>query len=106
MVVNFKYYVWGNGTDWEGLCTTFDIAMEGASLKETKEFLEDAVIDFLESLEDLPADDRRRLLKRKSPIHLRFLLFVQHWRYRLLKGVNNVVVAQNKEMDIGACSAT
>ena len=105
MVVNFKYYVWGNGTDWEGLCTTFDIAMEGLSLEETKMFLEDAVIDYLESLEDLPANDRKRLLKRKSPIHLRFPLFVQHWRYRLLKGVSNVVVAQDIKMDIGACSA-
>ena len=103
--INFKYYVWGNGSNWEGLCTTFDIAMEGTSLEETKKFLEETVIDFLESLEDLPAHDRKRLLKRKAPIHLRLILFTQYLRYRLLKSVNNVVVAQVREIDIGAYSA-
>ncbi|MCY4101129.1 MAG: hypothetical protein OXF46_09440 [Rhodobacteraceae bacterium] len=104
MVINFKYYVWGNGSDWEGLCTTFDIAMEGTSLEETKKFLEEAVIAFLESLEDLPAHDRERLLKRKAPIHLRIILFTQYLRYRLRKSVNNIVVAQVREIDVGAHS--
>ena len=94
MGINFKYYVWGNGSDWEGLCTTFDIAMEGTSLEETKKFLEEAVIDFLESLEDLPAHESERLLKRKAPIHLRLIFVIQYLRYMLLKSVNNVVVAK------------
>ena len=104
MGINFKYYVWGKGSDREGLCTTFDIAMEGTSLAETERFLEEAVIDFLESLGDLPAQDRKRLLKRKAPVHLRLILFIQHLRYRLLKSVNNVVVAQMREIDIGSHS--
>ncbi|MCY4185000.1 MAG: hypothetical protein OXD45_06770 [Rhodobacteraceae bacterium] len=69
-------YYWGKENDWEGLCTTFDIAMHGTTLEETEKCLEEAIEAFLEEVEKLPKLDRNRLLKRRSPWHLRLSLKV------------------------------
>ena len=109
MAVRIKYYIWGNGSDWEGLCTTFDIAMQGKSLDETRDFLEEAVKDFLATVEELPSHDKKRLLKRKSPLQLRLILALQYlqseFRSRMLSTVNKGIVSHDKEIDIGAYSA-
>ena len=77
-IITVRSYVWGSDDDWEGICTTFDIATQGTSLKEVTKLLRDAVEDYLEELNDLSPQERKPLLNRKSPLRLRILL---HTRY-------------------------
>lgn len=79
-IITVRSYVWGSDDDWEGICTTFDIATQGTSLKEVTTLLRDAVEDYLEELKDLSPQERKLLLNRKSPLRLRILL---HTRYLL-----------------------
>ena len=72
--------MWGSNNDWEGICTTFDIATQGTSLKEVTTLLRDAVENYLEELKNLSSQERKLLLNRKAPLRLRILL---HTRYLL-----------------------
>ena len=90
MEVRIKYFIWGSGSDWEGLCTTFDIAMEGESLEETKQSLKDAVRDYLAEIEQLPEKDRQHLLNRKSPFFERMTLEAKFRSFKLGKAINYV----------------
>ena len=82
-------YYWGSGTDWEGLCTTYDIAMCGTNLEETEQFLEEAIEAYLEEVDKLPVQDRNRLLKRRSPWFLRLSLNVGYLINQLIKKVGD-----------------
>ncbi len=86
-IITVRSYVWGSDDDWEGICTTFDIATQGSSLKEVNTLLRDAVEDYLEEIENYSPQDRKRLLNRKSPLRLRVLL---HSRY-LLSRMSRIV---------------
>lgn len=79
-IITARSYVWGSDDDWEGICTTFDIATQGTSLKEVTTLLRDAVEDYLDELKDLSPQERKLLLNRKSPLRLRIWL---HTRYLL-----------------------
>lgn len=69
-----RCYAYGRGTEWQAICIDFDIALHGSSLEEAKRSLGVGIGLFLESVADLPAGDRRRLLRRKSPWRVRFWL--------------------------------
>ena len=77
-----KSYVWGKNDDWEGICTTLDIATQGVSLQDVGKSLQNAVEDYFEELIDLHPHERKKLLNRKSPLRLRLFL---HIRYLLSK---------------------
>ncbi|MCY4101405.1 MAG: type II toxin-antitoxin system HicB family antitoxin [Rhodobacteraceae bacterium] len=82
-------YYWDNGTEWEGLCTTYDIAMFGTTLEETEQYLEEAIETYLEEVYKLPEQDKNRLLKRRSPWYLRLTLNVGYLINQLGKKVGN-----------------
>ena len=66
-----RCYAYGRGAEWQAICTDFDIALHGSSLEEAKRSLGVGIGLFLESVADLPAGDRRCLLRRKSPWRVR-----------------------------------
>ncbi len=80
-----KSYIWGNGDDWEGICTTFDIATQGSSLREVEKLLREAAEDYLEELNNFHPQQRNRLLNRKSPLRLRVLLRIRYLLSRIIK---------------------
>lgn len=82
-IITVRSYVWGSDDDWEGICTTFDIAAQGTSLKEVNSLLRDAVEGYLEELSDLSPKERKLLLNRKSPLRLRILLHTQYLLSRM-----------------------
>jgi len=64
----------GRGDQWEALCLDLDIAVQGRSLHEVYESLNDAVIQYLEYVHTLPAEEQKRLLYRRVPLRVRL-----HW---------------------------
>ncbi len=77
-IITVRSYVWGSDDDWEGICTTFDIATQGTSLKEVTTLLRDAVEDYLEELNNFSPQEQKKLLNRKSPLRLRVQLHLQY----------------------------
>lgn len=67
----FRCYAEGSGDQWEAICLDLDIAVQGESFREVYDSLHDAIVLHLESLEDLPEGDRRRLIERPAPLSLR-----------------------------------
>ena len=67
----FRCYAWGGGTEWQALCVDPDIAVQGASFKEVEASLATAVEMYLEAVSELPSDERRALLRRRAPWHVR-----------------------------------
>lgn len=61
----------GRGADWFAVCVDLDIAVQGRSFAEVREGLEQAVAMYLDRVRELPATEQRRLLRRRSPWHLR-----------------------------------
>ncbi len=60
---------------WEAFCVDFDIAVQGSSFEEVYHQLNVAVTDYIERVNELPSQDRQRLLRRRAPFwsRLRFL---------------------------------
>ncbi|BBK31508.1 hypothetical protein STHU_21420 [Allostella humosa] len=63
-----RCYVHGQGDRWSGMCLDLDIAVDGPSLEDTIALLQEAVELHIESVRDLPAEERRHLLYRPSPL--------------------------------------
>ena len=64
-------YAAGKAGAWEAICLDLDVAVQGASFEEVSASLSEAIALYLESLADLPAEERRRLLDRPAPLALR-----------------------------------
>jgi predicted RNase H-like HicB family nuclease len=64
-----------SGDGWEATCLDLDIAVQGDSFEEVYAALQEAIALYLETVADLPQEDRRRLLNRPAPLpsRLRFL---------------------------------
>ena len=60
---------------WEAFCVDFDIAVQGSTFEEVYRMLNVSVTDYIERVNELPARDRQRLLRRRAPFwsRLRFL---------------------------------
>ena len=84
---HLTWYAMGTRGDWEAICVDFDLSVQGESLEDVWSELNDAVQTFLEYVTDLPPDDRQRLLKRKSPLRLRWKLELSYQRFRLLRWI-------------------
>ncbi len=78
----YKAYIWGNDSNWGAICTNFDIAVQADSIEEVQSLLQYAVFEYLEGLDELPKDDKKRLLNRRTPFWIRGYL---HMRYLLSK---------------------
>jgi predicted RNase H-like HicB family nuclease len=69
---SLRCYAEGRDGDWEAICLDLDIAVQGGSFEEVFTSLQDAISLYLESVNDLPAQERRALLHRPAPFYLRF----------------------------------
>jgi hypothetical protein len=56
---------------WEAVCLDFDIAVEGASLDEAVQQITKGVREYLDYVDKLPAEERRRFLRRRVPLSVR-----------------------------------
>lgn len=70
-------YAEGRDGDWEAICLDLDIAVQGRSFEEVFASLQEAIALYLESVADLPEDERRRLLRRTVPLPTRLKLLWQ-----------------------------
>lgn len=59
------------GRVWHAICTDLDIAADGASFPEARASLLACVELYLEGIVELPLDQQRRFLTRRSPWYLR-----------------------------------
>ena len=64
-------YAEGRDGGWEAICLDLDIAVQGGSFEEVYRALDEAVAAYLETVHDLPENERRGLLHRKAPITVR-----------------------------------
>ncbi len=67
----YRCYAEGDHGGWEAVCLDLDIAVQADSLDVAVADLSDAVTLYLESVEDLPQDERAHLLNRPAPLGLR-----------------------------------
>ncbi len=79
MSLTFRCYVYGAGRSWEAICVDLDIATAGASDGEARRRLAECIGMYLESLTEMPTDERRKLLERRAPWHVRARLSVMAW---------------------------
>ena len=79
-------YAYRRGQRWHAICTDLDIAVDGDSLQAVGASLETCIDMYLESVAELPAEERGRFLKRRAPWRVRASLAVSTWLHRL-KGV-------------------
>ena len=70
-------YAEGRDGDWEAVCLDLDIAVQGRSFEEVSMSLRKGIALYLEAVEDLPPDERGKLLRRRSPLTVR-LKFLGH----------------------------
>ncbi len=74
----YTCYAWGIDNQWEGICTSLDIAAQGSSLEEVIQELNDAVDTYVDYVSELPHRERSALLNRRSPFGLRVRLEVAY----------------------------
>ncbi len=61
----------GRPGDWEAICLDLDIAVQGESFEEVYSSLNEAVTQYFEAVQELPEDQRSRLLHRSVPLSVR-----------------------------------
>jgi predicted RNase H-like HicB family nuclease len=65
-------YAEGRDGHWEAICLDLDIAVQGDSFEEVFGSLRKAISLYLDSVTDLPPEERRALLHRAAPFPVRF----------------------------------
>ena len=83
VILTLQCYACRDGDTWEAICVDFDIATFAPSLDEVKASLVTCVELFLEGVAEAPPEDRKSLLRRRSPWHLRAKLATLTWLSRL-----------------------
>lgn len=81
---HLQCYAKGTPEGWEALCLDLDIAVQADSLADVTESLKEAIGLYFKTLEDLPEEDRIRLLSRQVPFWLRAKIYANVALYRLL----------------------
>lgn len=79
MTKTLRCYANGHGSNWQAICIDIDIAVHGRTQQQVKDRLTASVNLFLRDLLDLPLEDQRHLLQRKSPWHTRTKLACMAW---------------------------
>ncbi len=70
---------YGGGTAWQAICVDLDIAVQGASFDEVRTSIATAIEIYLETVADMPAEERTAFLCRRSPWHVRVKLSIMAW---------------------------
>lgn len=76
----------GGRGGWEAICLDLDIAVQGDTFEDAYRSLNEAIDLYLESVADLPAADRQRLLGRRVPWSVRAGIALRSLRSALLVG--------------------
>jgi len=61
----------GREGGWTAICIDLDISVQGHSYSEVKDSLNEAIDMYLESVGELPREERDRLLNRRAPWPIR-----------------------------------
>lgn len=64
-------YAEGRDGDWEAFCLDLDIAVQGETFEEVFHALNDAIALYLETVMELPEEERGHLLNSPAPLSLR-----------------------------------
>ena len=75
----FRCYAYRRGQWWHAICTDLDIAVDGESLPAVVESLEICIALHLESVAELPAEERGPFLTRRAPWRVRASLAISTW---------------------------
>ena len=78
-------FAWGSENGWEAICIDLDIAVQGKSFDAVYHSLNDAVLDYVETVMQLPMKDRERLLNRRAPFWTRARIQAGFWFAMLRK---------------------
>ncbi len=70
----------GRGSEWEGFCLDFDLAVQGRSLVEVMGLLKTAILEYIDAAEQEPEDIKKALLARRAPLKTLLL-----WKWRVAK---------------------
>ena len=79
MTLELRCYAYRDGQSWEAICVDLDIATFADSLEEVKASLATCIDMYLKRVSELPAEEQRRFLTRRSPWHLRAKLAFVTW---------------------------
>ena len=79
MIHTLRCYAYRDGQGWETICVDLDIATFARSLEEAKASLATCIEMYLERVAELPEDEQRHFLTRRSPWHLRAKLAFVTW---------------------------
>jgi predicted RNase H-like HicB family nuclease len=64
---NLRCYAEGRDGDWEAICLDLDVAVQGSSFEEVFGLLRQAISLYLESVAEVPQQERHSLLHRPTP---------------------------------------
>lgn len=67
----------GRDGDWEAICLDLDVAVQGRSFEEVFDGLKEAISLYLETVADLPPEERPSLLNRPVPFMVRLKFLAQ-----------------------------
>jgi predicted RNase H-like HicB family nuclease len=70
-------YAEGRDGDWEAICLDLDVAVQGRSFEEVFDGLEQAISLYLQTVADLPLEERPSLLYRPVPFLVRLRVLAQ-----------------------------
>ena len=67
MTLTLRCYARRYGRVWHAICTDLDVAADGASFQDARASLKVCIELYLEGLTELPSEQQRRFLTRRSP---------------------------------------
>lgn len=85
-ILTLRCYAIREGDTWEAICVDLDISTFASSLDEVKTSLVTSIELFLEGVAEASPEDRRLLLRRRSPWHLGAKLAALTWLSRRCNG--------------------
>ena len=96
-------YAEGRDDEWEAICLDLDVAVQGRSFAEVYDSLNQAIALYLESVRDLPAEEREQLLHRRVPLRVRLQIFLRLVR-ALIAAKGDPRELQRAEFTLGAAT--
>ncbi len=70
-------YASGHEGAWEAICLDLDIAVQGRSFEEVSSLLREAIAQYLQTVSELPEDERSALLNRSVPFRTRLSFAIE-----------------------------
>ena len=70
-------YATGREGAWEAICLDLDIAVQGTSFEEASTLLQEAIALYLQTVSELPEEERAALLSRSVPFWTRLSFAIE-----------------------------